>query len=201
MIRRLCRRPPFCSWLCYFLVFTFASVIILLLYLIQSESPLEFRLDPRFQPSPFSEKIEAVVDPQVDGMTGIFGEASEPPYSCRMPEIDPFDKSILGLIDHPRSVKCRRVQPDFAFVDDDGRLKLNSSAVKKFETDQSTNVSCYYKYFDRGDTDRDLIYDPDKPLIKAVKLKRPFVKVYCNHGKSRRRSLILSPAHSLPFQV
>lgn len=107
---------------------------------------------------------------------------------CQIPKLSPWHKSVLPLIEHPRKVVCRRVQPDLTYLDEEGVLHLNLSAVRESQLEEQErllladvpNISCQYSYFDRGRVDREIVFGPDIALMQEVRLERNFVRVTCN---------------------
>lgn len=159
------------------------SAVVIFAYLmppmnnLNSENP-----DQNRKPAP-NDKVEALIDNDVDKMIGIVDETPDPPYKCRIPKIDPFDRTLQKWITHPKSADCEKVQPDFAILGDDGILRFNETAISEFEREKKENVTCYFRYFDRGEVDRNIVYEDSKKLIEEVRLEKPFVKVFCEKGQ------------------
>ena len=64
---------------------------------------------------------------------------------CILPDLDPFDKSIMKYVWHPDPIHCTPT-PDLVFVDSDGLLRINDSALQYYGKDK---YSCVYRALNR----------------------------------------------------
>uniref|UniRef100_A0A7E4VEC5 Sulfatase domain-containing protein n=1 Tax=Panagrellus redivivus TaxID=6233 RepID=A0A7E4VEC5_PANRE len=96
---------------------------------------------------------------------------------CKVPQLNPFDPSILSYYSKPAPLQCKQFQPNVTHVDGDGFLRINSDYVKSH--------SCQYRYFTRkeGTDDENLDYGNWIAMEgTSVKLEKEFVEVECKTG-------------------
>lgn len=101
--------------------------------------------------------------------------------SCEIPMPNPFDESIMRYVVQKEPLKCKFIQPDLTYLDYDGILHLNQSAVVHHHLEDG--LSCRYSTFMKDSKDDDhLVYDPEKILNDHDKIMdgREFVSVTCN---------------------
>ena len=100
---------------------------------------------------------------------------------CVIPDLDPFDKSIMKYVWHPDPIQCSPT-PDLVYVDADGLLRLNDSALQYYGKD---DYSCNYKTLNRRTHD-----DYHVDFGSEVKVGLPsvvpsdFFRVKCRNSKA-----------------
>lgn len=101
--------------------------------------------------------------------------------SCKFPELDPWNSSIMNLIDHPKPLRCNQIQPYLTFIDAKGYLKFNETELLKLKRKNLTDIKCLYRTFDRayGDKDNEIAYDAIMELTKPTKLSKDLVEIQC----------------------
>ncbi|GBM29814.1 hypothetical protein AVEN_48266-1 [Araneus ventricosus] len=97
---------------------------------------------------------------------------------CQLPRIHPFDPSILNYLTSPKAIICKERIATLTFIDEEGVLKFNLTAVKSsgFVVD---NLRCDYKEIIRKN-DFDVEYGKaHKILLNGSRLFADFVYVSC----------------------
>ncbi|KAF1751610.1 hypothetical protein GCK72_018164 [Caenorhabditis remanei] len=101
---------------------------------------------------------------------------------CVVRPPDPWDQSILEYVlddgSRPVQLACRdaKVQPELTFLDENGVLHLNSSAVNE----SGLEVECQYRTYDKLDGDDEkLIYAKWISFNKTAKIDAEFIEVSC----------------------
>lgn len=103
--------------------------------------------------------------------------------SCQIPMPNPFDNSIMQYVIKKNLLKCKFIQPELTYLDYDGILHLNRSAIDFHHMDEDL-LSCHYFTFKRKPNDDDhVIFDSEKVLNGSEKLPngREFVGVTCKY--------------------
>ena len=93
---------------------------------------------------------------------------------CLLPEINPFDKSVMKYIWHPKPIECDPT-PSLVFIDSKGVLKMNSSIRYKFN---HTSLECFYRIVKRSG-DNDVTFLPQVKLEHPVYIPADSVNVRC----------------------
>ncbi|EGT60280.1 hypothetical protein CAEBREN_16082 [Caenorhabditis brenneri] len=102
--------------------------------------------------------------------------------NCVVRPPDPWDQSILEYVlddgSKPIQLACEdaKVQPELTFLDENGVLHINSSAVQQNDLD----VECQYRTYDKtvGD-DEKLMYSKWISFNTSAKIDEEFVEVSC----------------------
>ncbi|XP_023241503.1 uncharacterized protein LOC111639791 [Centruroides sculpturatus] len=103
--------------------------------------------------------------------------------SCQIPTPNAFDDSVMRYVVKKDPLKCKFVQPELTYVDYEGVLRLNRSAMAAHRIDENL-LDCRYSTFRRKPNDDDhVIYDPRKVLNASEKIinGREFVAVTCSY--------------------
>lgn len=96
--------------------------------------------------------------------------------ACILPDLNPWDKSILQFDWHPEPLACDPTI-SIVFIDSMGRLQFNKSAIKEQHLDK---LSCKYSEIIRPHLDDDYIrLSTEKELTRPVTIKSDFVQVKC----------------------
>lgn len=101
---------------------------------------------------------------------------------CSVPKMNPWDPTILKWIAHPNDLSCKQVQMNLTFIDYDGYLRYNQTALIQLKQKQ-TAFSCIYQTFKRcwGPDDGCISYSgKDAELTVPIKLSQDFVDVKCS---------------------
>lgn len=104
-------------------------------------------------------------------------------YKCRRPELDPWDPSIQQyLTKSPTSLQCKKLQPEVTYVDETGRIVINTSALEEsgYKTD---DIICHFRYFDRTEGLDDVTLNETDWLVLESGQKietTEFVEVSCS---------------------
>lgn len=70
----------------------------------------------------------------------------EPELSCRIPQLDPYEKDIRKYLRHPRSFKCKKIQEYFSYIDHAANaVRLNVTLFKR----NVSRVTCYWKHISK----------------------------------------------------
>lgn len=106
--------------------------------------------------------------------------------SCQIPLPDAFDESVMKYVIKKDPLECKFIQPELTYLDYDGVLHLNKSAVEAHHIDENL-LSCTYTTIKRKPNDDDhIIYDSEEVFNNSVKLQngRELVCVKCNYQNS-----------------
>ncbi|XP_022234991.1 uncharacterized protein LOC106473914 [Limulus polyphemus] len=101
--------------------------------------------------------------------------------TCPIPLPDPFDAAVMTYAEKLNPLSCRQVQPYLTYVDSNGTLMINNTAVKENRLDLS-HLQCSFQTFQRKEKDDDkLSYDNEQPLYSHADLPKgkEFVNVTC----------------------
>lgn len=102
------------------------------------------------------------------------------PGLCTFPKLDPYDPSILKYIQHPQYIQCLHPQPYLTYIDYDGYLRFNETEIENyFENKSYSDLRCFYKTFDRGETDTETKFHPERQLISPTTLDKDLVEIVC----------------------
>ena len=99
--------------------------------------------------------------------------------NCIIPRINPFDPERTQFDWHPQPIKCTSWL-DIVFIDYDGYLKMNQSAVK---LSNITDVKCVYHLIRRLN-DFKISLDKSKKLLTPIHIPTDFVLVNCTNANS-----------------
>ncbi|KAF4531591.1 hypothetical protein B566_EDAN010057 [Ephemera danica] len=103
-----------------------------------------------------------------------FNNKNEHKSSCQIPDYDPFDDSIKKYITKWPAVDCGNPQLPLTYLDDDGFINVNESAVKECNIPRN-RINCFYQE-----------YIKEKERVYA-----PYVVVQCYD----RKKLIYESSH------
>lgn len=95
---------------------------------------------------------------------------------CKLPQVNPFDPSILSYISKPEPLRCKQIQPNLIFMDDDGVLHVNDTVVQSTGFD---TLECSYRCFSHNDgiDDDTLKYDEWTTFKSSVMVQCEFIEV------------------------
>lgn len=94
--------------------------------------------------------------------------------TCLLPEINPFDSSVMKYIWHPEPIKCDPT-PSMVYIDSEGILRYNSSIVNKLD---NSSYNCVYRIAKRS-TDFDVTFLPEVSFKQPVYIPADCVNVKC----------------------
>lgn len=95
---------------------------------------------------------------------------------CIIPDLDPFDKSIMRYIWSPDPIQCD-VAPDIVFVDQDGLVKYNFSA---FEYYGSNRYNCSYMVLTRPKDNDYFVYFKEEVFFEPpFQIPSDFFRLHC----------------------
>ncbi|XP_033757106.1 uncharacterized protein LOC117339542 [Pecten maximus] len=101
---------------------------------------------------------------------------------CIIPNLNPFDESIKKFEWHPNKIKCES-SPTFVFVDDDGFLQYNESAVHQGNL---AKVTCVYSVVSRQKGNDDYVdFGPEVVLKEPTRVIGDYFRVKCKDSSSR----------------
>ncbi|XP_055937727.1 uncharacterized protein LOC129967083 [Argiope bruennichi] len=105
----------------------------------------------------------------------------EPPnrnQMCQLPRNHPFDPSILNYLSSPKAIVCKERVATLTFIDEEGVLKFNLTAVKSsgFVVEK---LHCDYKEIFRKNDFEVMYGEAHKVLLNGSKLFTDFVYVSC----------------------
>ena len=96
---------------------------------------------------------------------------------CIIPDLDPFDKSIMKYIWSPEPIYCNPA-PDLAYVDDGGWLRFNESAFKYYG---DTNYDCSYSPLQRSQNDDSSVkFGEDVTVNFPMQVPYDFFRIRCD---------------------
>ncbi|GFY52066.1 uncharacterized protein TNIN_290791 [Trichonephila inaurata madagascariensis] len=101
-----------------------------------------------------------------------------PDQKCQLPRIHPFDQSILTYLTSPKPIICKERVAALTFVDKDGILRFNFTAVKSSGY-VVEKLDCDYKEIIRKNDFEVKYGDAQKISINGSKLFSDFVYVSC----------------------
>lgn len=111
---------------------------------------------------------------------------------CIIPDLDPFDKSIMKYVWSPEPIHCDPA-PDLAYVDNDGYLTLNQSAYKHYG---DTKYKCKYSPLQRHPHNDDSVsFGDDVDVSLPAQIPHDFFRIRCfrnSGGKQVYESLLES---------
>lgn len=100
---------------------------------------------------------------------------------CKVPNLDPWDSTILEFVTHERLLWCVQVQENMTFIDMDGYLRINETGIYFFKVFKEPFI-CHYRTFGLGSRDGEVSYSQDQILTDPVKLKEDYVEVVCKQN-------------------
>ncbi|GFT54430.1 uncharacterized protein NPIL_533871 [Nephila pilipes] len=101
-----------------------------------------------------------------------------PDQKCQLPRIHPFDQSILTYLTSPRPIICKERIAALTFVDGDGVLRFNLSAVKSSGY-VVEKLNCEYKEIIHKNDFNVEYSHPERISVNGSKLYSDFVYVSC----------------------
>ncbi|OWF41052.1 uncharacterized protein LOC110463003 [Mizuhopecten yessoensis] len=101
---------------------------------------------------------------------------------CIIPNLNPFDESIKKFEWHPNKIKCDD-NPTLVFVNDDGFLQYNESAVRQ---QHLVGVTCVYSVVSRQKGNDDYVdFGPEVKLKEPTRVTGDYFRVKCKDSSSR----------------
>lgn len=101
---------------------------------------------------------------------------------CIIPDLDPWDKSVLQFDWHPDPIACDSAL-SVVFIDHTGRLQFNKSVIKQYQLDK---LSCTYNEISREENSDDhVILNSENVLTRPTILKSDFVHVKCHDKRAK----------------
>lgn len=98
--------------------------------------------------------------------------------TCVLPELDPFDKSVMKYLYDPDPIVCEP-SPTLMYVDFNGVLQFNATVVGALK---NAHIDCSYRAIIRtGENDVD--FSAHVPIKGPVQLKSDFIHVTCETDK------------------
>ena len=96
---------------------------------------------------------------------------------CKIPNLDPYDKTIRHLITKTGVLKCNDIPP-MTYIDGHW-LRLNKSAIRMYHGDDLDN--CTYQEIIRSEaeTENSFAYNPPIYFTDDVKMIHEFIRVAC----------------------
>lgn len=95
---------------------------------------------------------------------------------CIIPDLNPFDESIKQFDWHPDPIHCD-TYPTLVFVDEEGFLRYNQTAVRKARL---TSVSCTYSVVSRQKGNDDYVeLGEETPFKEPIRIVGDFFRVKC----------------------
>uniref|UniRef100_A0A914D3E9 Uncharacterized protein n=1 Tax=Acrobeloides nanus TaxID=290746 RepID=A0A914D3E9_9BILA len=93
--------------------------------------------------------------------------------SCKVPQLDPWDVSILKYYKEAPALTCTPIQANVTYVEN-GYLKINKEFIG--------NVQCRYRYYgqDTGISDYEVRYEEWRDFESEAKIEQDFVEVECS---------------------
>ena len=104
--------------------------------------------------------------------------------ACIIPQLDPYDPSIMKFVWDPEPLLCDRV-PSLMYVDTGGILQLNTSAASYYDIDIS-KLKCEYRICSRHLDDDHVTFSSAVTFTPPVYVNSDFFSVACSdvHGKT-----------------
>ncbi|KAK3096015.1 hypothetical protein FSP39_021950 [Pinctada imbricata] len=99
---------------------------------------------------------------------------------CVIPNIDPFDPSILKFVSHPDPIVCEK-NPEFSFINESGYLHINHTTSQQFGLQ---TLHCSYSTVNRKG-DFDIEYSEEVTFDSPLYIPSDIVRVRCNDEKDR----------------
>uniref|UniRef100_A0A914BZ34 Uncharacterized protein n=1 Tax=Acrobeloides nanus TaxID=290746 RepID=A0A914BZ34_9BILA len=92
---------------------------------------------------------------------------------CQIPQLDPWDPSILKYYEKATRLECKPLQSNVTYIEN-GTLKIHKDFLG--------SVNCRYRYFvhNNGVNDFDIIYGEWQNFEKEIRLEKDFVEVECS---------------------
>ncbi|XP_060062595.1 uncharacterized protein LOC132543145 [Ylistrum balloti] len=102
---------------------------------------------------------------------------------CVLPEIDPFDKEVMKLDQHPRPPSCSDSMP-LLFIDMEGYIQFNHTSLTLYKLSKS-DVDCAYIPVERTGGDDDIILKPKIQFNEPEYIEWDFVVANCLDKKGK----------------
>lgn len=102
--------------------------------------------------------------------------------TCHFPNLDPYDPSVWPYVADANPIRCKARQPTLTFVDDDGKLRVNETALAESGYRWSS-LECRYQEILRpeGDDEKVAYGEPVAVDRDGVLLQSEFVLVRCTN--------------------
>ncbi|XP_063415274.1 uncharacterized protein LOC134697144 isoform X1 [Mytilus trossulus] len=112
--------------------------------------------------------------------------------TCLLPDIDPFDKSVMQYIWHPKPIVCEP-SPSIVYIDKMGKLQLNRSEI----SNKNNHFDCFYRLIMRS-SDNDVTLSHEVKLLLPVYIPSDYVNVKCFGDQRLLYDIVL---HNVDFKT
>lgn len=119
--------------------------------------------------TPFPDGLD---DPTEVGRRYLPVYIERPEATCKVPQLDPWDREIRSQIYHHRKINCEIIQPYFTYINDMNELVLNKSEFVRLKILKPSDYKCWYQLLQRGSGNND-------NLIEALPIK--YIEVGQSH--------------------
>lgn len=106
--------------------------------------------------------------------------------TCALPNLDPFDKTIMKYVYHPKPIECDPT-PSLVYIDSDGKLQFNTTITDKFHR---SKLDCTYRVVKRKD-DNDVTFLPEVEFKQPVYIPADCINVKCKSNSETIEDRIL----------
>ena len=118
--------------------------------------------------------------------------------TCAIPQLDPFDKSFLKYISHPKNFNCKKIQPELTYIDENGRLTINMTEKRAYAAFK--NMKCRWRTLEKGYGNKNAIekgkYIPLFEYHPVAFPRHDIVEVYCNTSNNHYYNI-----HGFPHRI
>lgn len=99
---------------------------------------------------------------------------------CNIPQLDPWDQTILKYLTKFKPLQCKKLQPELTYLDFNGMLTINESA--RIESGYSS-INCQYRCFNKIEGLDDVTLRYEKWIVlesNETKIDCEFIEVTCS---------------------
>ncbi|CAG2189727.1 CLK4-associating serine/arginine rich protein [Mytilus edulis] len=112
--------------------------------------------------------------------------------TCLLPDIDPFDKSVMQYIWHPKPIVCEP-SASIVYIDKMGKLQLNRSEI----SNKNNHFDCFYRLIKRSG-DNDVTLSQEVKFLRPVYIPSDYVNVKCFADQRLLYDIVL---HNVDFKT
>lgn len=98
--------------------------------------------------------------------------------SCIIPNLDPFDPSVMQFMWKPQSLVCDSLEPTLVYVDNKGLLQFNASALQ-FHSVKRSDLRCEYAIIRRNSDDVTVSVDQPVSFTPPYSVTADYFRVIC----------------------